>query len=93
MVSDYQSRAQESRNKFDYSKSSTIVRNSRLITLNYYDQQIKGREASDILTLNGNTLSRINFLLISTSWKFREEDGFIGLGYTPSKIFNNSSII
>ena len=35
MVSDHQSRAQESKNKFDYSKSTTIVRNSRIITLNY----------------------------------------------------------
>ena len=69
MVSDYQSRAQESRNKFDYSKSSTIVRNSRSITFNYYNQQIKGQEASDILTIGGNNLSRVNFLLISTSGK------------------------
>ena len=92
-VSDYQSRAQESKNKFDYSKSSTIVRNSRLITFNYYGQQMKGQEASDILTLGGNTLSRVNFLLLSTSGKFREEDGFIGLGYTPSNDEKKFSII
>ena len=93
MVSDYQSRAQESKNKFDYSKSTTIVRNSRVITLNYYTQQIKGQEASDILTLGGNTLSRINFLLISSSGKYRQEDGFIGLGYTPSNDEKKFSII
>ena len=93
MVSDYQSRSQESRNKFDYSKSTTIVRNSRLITLNYYDQQIKGQEASDILTIGGTTLSRINFLLVSTAGKFRQEDGFIGLGYTPSNDEKKFSII
>ena len=84
MVSDYQSRAQESKNKFDYSKSSTIVRNSRIISLNYYNQLIKGQEASDILTLGDKALSRVNFLLISSSGRFRQEDGFIGLGYTPS---------
>ena len=93
MVSDYQSRAQESKNKFDYSKSTTIVRNSRIITLNYYNQQIKGQEASDILTIGGNTLSRVNFLLISTSGKYRTEDGFIGLGYTPSNDEKKFSII
>ena len=93
MVSDYQSRAQESRNKFDYSKSSTIVRNSRSISFNYYNQQIKGQEASDILTIGGNNLSRVNFLLISTSGKFRKEDGFIGLGYTPSNEEKKFSII
>ncbi len=85
MVSDYESRAQESKNKFDYSKSSTIVRNSHLITLDYYDQTIKGQEANDILTLGDKTLSRINFLILSASGKFRFEDGFIGLGYTPRK--------
>ena len=93
MVSDYQSRAQESKNKFDYSKSTTIVRNSRIISLNYYNQQIKGQEASDILTIGGNTLSRVNFLLISTSGKYRTEDGFIGLGYTPSNDEKKFSII
>jgi hypothetical protein len=93
MVSDYQSRAQESRNKFDYSKSSSIVRNSHLITLDYYDQTIKGQEASDILTLGDKTLSRINFLILSASGKFRFEDGFIGLGYTPRKEEKKFSII
>ena len=93
MVSDYQSRAQESKNKFDYSKSSTIVRNSRIISLNYYNQIIKGQEASDILTIGGKTLSRVNFLLMSTSGKFRQEDGFIGLGYTPSNDERKFSLI
>ena len=93
MVSDYQSRVQQSKNKFDYSKSSTIVRNSRIITFNYYNQQIKGQEASDILTISGNTLSRVNFLLLSTSGKFRDADGFIGLGYTPSNEEKKFSII
>ena len=93
MVSDYQSRAQESKNKFDYSKSTTIVRNSRIITFNYYTQQIKGQEASDILTIGGENLSRVNFLLISTSGKYRTEDGFIGLGYTPSNDEKKFSII
>ena len=93
MVSDYQSRVQESKNKFDYSKSSTIVRNSHLITLDYYDQTIKGQEASDILTLGDKTLSRINFLILSASGKFRFEDGFIGLGYTPRKEEKKFSII
>ena len=93
MVSDYQSRAQESKNKFDYSKSSTLVRNSRLIALDYYDQTIKGQEASDILTLGGKTLSRVNFLLVTSSGKYRQEDGFIGLGYTPSKEEKKFSII
>ena len=93
MVSDYQSRSQESKNKFDYSKSTTIIRNSRFITLNFFFQQIKGQEASDILTLGGNTLSRVNFLLMSTSGKFRTDDGFIGLGYTPSNDEKKFSII
>ena len=93
MVSDYQSRAQESKNKFDYTKSSTIVRNSRFVTLNYYTELIKGQEASDILTIGGTTLSRINFLLISSAGKFRQEDGFIGLGYTPSNDEKKFSII
>ena len=93
MVSDYQSRAQESKNKFDYSKSTTIVRNSRIITFNYYTQQIKGQEASDILTIGENSLCRVNFLLISTSGKYNTEDGFIGLGYTPSNDEKKFSII
>jgi len=97
MVSDYQSRAQESKNKFDYSKSSSIVRNSHLITLDYYDQTIKGQEASDILTLGDKTLSRINFLILLASGKIRFYDGFIGLRLHPKKrrkkIFNNSAII
>ena len=41
MVSNYQSRAQESKHKFDYSKSTTIIRNSRFITLDFFFQQIK----------------------------------------------------
>ena len=93
MVSDYQSRAQESKHKFDYSKSTTIIRNSRFITLDFFFQQIKGQEASDILTIGGKTLSRVNFLLTSTTGKFRTEDGFIGLGYTPSNEEKKFSII
>ena len=93
MVSDYQSRAQESKHKFDYSKSTTIIRNSRFITLDFFFQQIKGQEASDILTMGGKTLSRVNFLLTSTTGKFRTEDGFIGLGYTPSNEEKKFSII
>ena len=93
MVSDFQSRAQESKNKFDYTKSTTIIRNSRFITLNFFFQQIKGQEASDILTIGEKTLSRVNFLLISTSGKFNTDDGFIGLGYTPNNDEKKFSII
>jgi hypothetical protein len=93
MVSDYKSRVQGSKNKFDYSKSSTIVRSSEMHNLKFYGQKIKGQEASDILTLGGKTLSRINFLLMTNSGKFRFEDGFIGLGYTPRKDEKKFSII
>ena len=83
----------ESHNKYDYSKSMTSVRTSHLITFDFYGEKFKGQEASDILTLGNKKLNRTNFLILSTPGKFRYEDGFIGLGYTPSKDEKKFSII
>ena len=93
MVPDAESPSQQSRHKYDSSKSLTSVRSSRLITFEFYSQNFKGQEASDIITLGDQKLNRTNFLIISASGKFRYEDGFIGLGYTPSSEEKKFSII
>ena len=93
MVPDAQVQSQESQNKYDYTKSLTSVRTSHLITFDFYGEKFKGQEASDILTIGDKKLNRTNFLIISAAGKFRYEDGFIGLGYTPSNDEKKFSII
>ena len=93
MVPDAETKSQESQNKYDYSKSITSVRASHLITFDFYGEKFKGQEASDVLTIGNKKLNRTNFLIISSSGKFRYEDGFIGLGYTPSNDEKKFSII
>ena len=93
MVPDNQASSLEADHEFDYSKSVSFVRTSHLITFDFYGEKLKGQEASDILTLGDRKLNRTNFLIISAFGKFRYEDGFIGLGYTPSKNEKKFSII
>ena len=93
MVPDSEVPSLEATNEYDYSKSLTLVRTSHLITFDFFGEKFKGQEASDILTLGDKTLNRTNFLIISSFGKFRYEDGFIGLGYTPSNDEKKFSII
>ena len=93
MVPDAQSSSLKPDNNFDDSKSLTLVRTSRLITFDFFGEKFKGQEANDILTLGDKKLNRTNFLIISSFGKFRNEDGFIGLGYTPSNDEKKFSII
>jgi hypothetical protein len=78
-VSDAKSSIQESKNKYDYSLSQTVVRNMNQISYKFYNQKITGYEASDILTFKKQDLSRINFLIISTTDRMAHMDGMIGL--------------
>ena len=93
MVPDAEVSSLSSKNKYFYSKSLTSVRTSHLITFDFYGEKFKGQEASDILTLDNKKLNRTNFLIISSAGKFSNEDGFIGLGYTPSNEEKKFSII
>ena len=93
MVPDAEVSSLLSQNKYFYSKSLTSVRTSHLITFDFYGEKFKGQEASDILTLDNKKLNRTNFLIISSAGKFSNEDGFIGLGYTPSNEEKKFSII
>ena len=93
MVPDSQAPSLEADHEYDYAKSLTLVRTSHLITFDFFGEKFKGQEASDFLTLGDKKLNRTNFLIISSFGKFRYEDGFIGLGYTPSKDERKFSII
>ena len=93
MVPDNQAPSLEADHEFDYSKSTSFVKTSHLITFDFYGEKLKGQEASDILTLGDKKLNRTNFLIIHSFGKFRHEDGFIGLGYTPTKKEKKFSII
>ena len=93
MVPDAEVSSLSSKNKYFYSKSLTSVRTSHLITFDFYGEKFKGQEASDILTLDNKKFNRTNFLIISSAGKFSNEDGFIGLGYTPSNEEKKFSII
>ena len=92
-VSSNEAKAQESKNKFDYSKSSTVVRSTKEYRLKYYGVKIVGNEAQDILSINGEIVSRIRFLLATNTGSYKKYDGIIGLGYNPSKDEKKFSII
>jgi len=93
MVPDSQAPSLEADHEYDYAKSLSLVRTSHLITFDFFGEKFKGQEASDILTLGDKKLNRTNFLIIYSFGKFRYEDGFIGLGYTPSNDERKFSII
>ena len=93
MVPDAQSSNLKADHEFDYTKSLSLVRTSHLITFDFFGEKFKGQEASDILTLGNKKLNRTNFLIIYSFGKFSNEDGFIGLGYTPSNDEKKFSII
>ena len=92
-VSSNEAKSQESKNKFDYTKSSTVVRSTKEYRLKYYKDKIIGSEAQDILSINGETISRIRFLLATNTGNYKKEDGIIGLGYNPSSDEKKFSII
>ena len=93
LVSDSKSQSQDSQHFFNESKSYTLNKYSHFIELDYYGEKIIGQEAVDRLTINGQRISKINFLLINSSGKFRMYDGFIGLGYMPNKQEKKFSLI
>ena len=92
MISNSNSQS-NSQHFFNESQSNTLYKYSKFIELDYYDQKIRGQEAIDKLTINGIEISKIYFLLINPSGKYRAYDGFIGLGYMPNKHERKFSLI
>ena len=94
MVSDADSKYKNPQvNYFNKTKSMTKNVHSRILELDYYDQKIIGQKITDRLTINGQRISKINFLLANSLGKFRDIDGFIGLGYNPNKEEKKFSLI
>ena len=93
MVSNINSQYQDSKNTFNISNSNTLSLHSHYIELDYYGEKIVGQEALDKLTINGQKMSFIKFLLLNSSGKYRNADGFVGFGYMPSKEEREFSLI
>ena len=78
---------------FDVSNSTSLQRNNKYFQKNIFGRKVTGYEARDILTINGQDYSKINFIILETTGSLLEMEGFIGLGYTPNTDERKFSII
>lgn len=92
-VSDGDSKVQKSVNKFHAKNSSTLSRKYTEITSHYYENNVTGIEGEDILSIKGQEIGKVKFLLVSKSHGYKKVDGMIGLGYLPSINEKKFSII
>ena len=78
---------------FDLNNSTTLQRNNQYFQKRIFGRKVTGFEARDILTINGQDYSKINFIILETTGSLLEMEGFIGLGYTPNTDERKFSII
>ena len=78
---------------FDITSSSTLQKNNQYFERRIFGRKVTGFEARDILTINGEDYSKINFIILETTDSLLGMEGFIGLGYTPNSNERKFSII
>ena len=78
---------------FDISNSTTLQKNNQYFQRRIFGRTVTGFEARDILTINGEEYSKINFIILETTDSLFGMEGFIGLGYTPNSDERKFSII
>ena len=78
---------------FDLTSSSTLQKNNQYFERRIFGRKVTGFEARDILTINGEDYSKINFIILETTDSLLDMEGFIGLGYTPNSNERKFSII
>ena len=78
---------------FDISNSTTLQKNNQYFQRRIFGRTVTGFEARDILTINGEEYSKINFIILESTGSLLGMEGFIGLGYTPNTDERKFSII
>ena len=78
---------------FDLNNSTTLQRNNQYFQKRIFGRKVTGFEARDILTINGQDYSKINFIILESTGSLLGMEGFIGLGYTPNTDERKFSII
>ena len=79
--------------KFDPKKSSSLERNMTEVLAEYSDSSVVGYQGKDYLTLEGEKIAKVNFLISKRATSFTEYEGMIGLGYTPNSYEEKFSLI
>ena len=89
LLSDIDSKLITCENKFEWRKSSTLIKKQIEVTLRYYNTKVIGWEAIDEFFKGVNddesdSYGKLLFLVISQGGKYTKEEGILGLGYDPS---------